>query len=97
MKFSYSLIKQFLKNPPSKKEAIDGLNLHSFEAQDLKGDAIDISIPPNRYSDAASAFGIAKELAAIFNLKLIDNFVEIINPPSSQKPRYLPKISSKSF
>jgi len=85
MKFSYSLIKQFLKNPPSKKEAIDGLNLHSFEAQDLKGDAIDISIPPNRYSDAASAFGIAKELAAIFNLKLIDNFVEIINPPSIEK------------
>ncbi|MBI3088801.1 MAG: phenylalanine--tRNA ligase subunit beta [Candidatus Colwellbacteria bacterium] len=70
MKFSYSLIKQMVPGLPAKKRLIEELNLKSFEVEDGAGDLINIEIPHNRYSDAASHWGVAKEAAAIFNLKL---------------------------
>ncbi len=70
MKFSYSLIKEFVPELPSKKRLIEELNLKSFEAEDIGGDALDISLPANRYSDAASHWGIAKEVSAIFGLRI---------------------------
>ncbi len=54
----------------NKKDLINKLNFHFFEAEDLGGDVLDISIPPNRFSDAASHFGIAKEISAILGVKL---------------------------
>ena len=69
MKFSYTFLKKILDGVPSRDKLIDGLNLHSFEAEDLGGDTLDISITPNRYSDAASHLGITREIAAVFKLK----------------------------
>ncbi len=43
--------------------------MHAFETESGAGDTIEVSIPPNRYTDAASHWGIAREAAAILNLK----------------------------
>lgn len=64
MKFSFPFIKQFIPQLRSKAQAIETLTLYSFEAGDGGGETIEVKLPPNRYSDAASHFGIAKELAA---------------------------------
>lgn len=80
MKFSYTFLKKILGTVPSRDKLIDGLTLHAFEIGDLGGDTLDISIPPNRYSDASSHLGIAREIAAIFKLKKalshIDRYVK---------------------
>ena len=68
MKFSFPLIKKLVSSVKSKKELVEKLNIHSFEAADLGGDVFDVSIPPNRFSDAASHRGIAREAAAIFGV-----------------------------
>ncbi|MBI3638527.1 phenylalanine--tRNA ligase subunit beta [Candidatus Wolfebacteria bacterium] len=65
MKFSYSLIKKLVPKVKNKKELILKLNSHSFETEDLGGDIFDVSLPPNRFSDAASHWGIAAEISAI--------------------------------
>ncbi|MDP3014857.1 MAG: phenylalanine--tRNA ligase subunit beta [bacterium] len=66
MKFSYALIKKLVPGVKSKKELIEKLNLHSFEVEDAEGDVFDVSVPPNRFSDAGSHMGIARELSAIY-------------------------------
>jgi len=75
MKFSYTLIKKLyanaLTNRPrriSKAQIIEALTMHSFEAKDAAGDTFEVDIPPNRYSDAASHIGIAREVAAILGM-----------------------------
>ncbi|MCX7589884.1 MAG: phenylalanine--tRNA ligase subunit beta, partial [Patescibacteria group bacterium] len=84
MKFSYTLLKKIFPDLPSKKKVIDLLNLYSFETEDLGGDILDISLPTNRYSDAASHFGIARELAVILNKKF--NYpIKFIKPPLIKK------------
>lgn len=72
MKFSYVLIKKLVSALKNKQELIEKLNTYSFEADDLGGNILDISIPPNRFSDAASHWGIAKEVSAIYgkNVKI---------------------------
>ncbi len=70
MKFSYTLIKKLVPQLKSKNQLIEALNLHAFEAENLAGDVFDVKLPPNRYSDAASHWGIAREAAAILNLKV---------------------------
>lgn len=72
MLFSFSLIKKFAPGQYDKKALIEKLNLNSFEAADAEGDAIEVSVPPNRYSDAASHVGIARETAVIFDIELKD-------------------------
>ncbi len=69
MKFSYTLIKKFLPELKSKKQLIDALNLYAFETEDHNKNTIDVSIPTNRYSNAASHIGIAEETKTILNLK----------------------------
>lgn len=64
MRFSYSLIKQFIPQLKSKAQAMEMLTLYAFEAEDAGGDVIEVKLPPNRYADSASHFGIAKELTA---------------------------------
>ena len=87
MKFSYSLLKEFVPQLPPKKKVVEELNLKAFEAEVLAGDALDISLPANRYADAASHWGIAKEAAAIFDLKvsLPAGFGRAVNLPSGNK------------
>ena len=69
MKFSFSLIKNLVPGLKDKNQVIEALNLYAFEATDLSGDVIDISIPANRYSDAASHLGLARELSVILNVE----------------------------
>jgi len=70
VKFSYSLIKKLVPAIKSKRDLINKLNLHFFEAEDLSGNVLDISIPPNRFSDAASHIGIGREVSAILGIKM---------------------------
>ncbi len=72
MKFSYSLLKKILPQIPSKKAVVAELTMHSFEAEEGGGDTLLIDVPANRYSDAASHLGIARELAVILGKKLRD-------------------------
>lgn len=72
MKFSYPLIKKFIPGLKDKDELKEALLMHSFEVEDTVGDVLEIKLPPNRYSDAASHWGIAKEAAAILDLEIFD-------------------------
>ncbi|MCL4437523.1 phenylalanine--tRNA ligase subunit beta [Patescibacteria group bacterium] len=83
MKFSYALIKQLLPKVPPQAKLIQELNLKSFEAEG-GGKNLEIAVSPNRFSDAASHWGIAKEAAAVFDLKIPPLKSEIINPPSGK-------------
>jgi phenylalanyl-tRNA synthetase beta chain len=85
MKFSYFLLKKLSKNLPSKKKVIELLNLYSFEAEDLGGDIIDVSLPSNRYSDAASHFGISRELGVILNKKFNLPVKLLVNQPENNQ------------
>lgn len=49
----------------SAAHAAEVLNLHLFEVESVAGDMIDVKVLPNRYSDAASYYGIAKLLAGV--------------------------------
>ncbi|MDD4761536.1 MAG: phenylalanine--tRNA ligase subunit beta [Candidatus Pacebacteria bacterium] len=69
MKFSYKLLKRINSRIPEKKKVLELLTNYSFEAEDLKGEVIDISILPNRYSDASSHYGIAQEIMAALQKK----------------------------
>ncbi len=65
MKFSFVLIKKLVPAIKDKKDLITKLNFYSFEAIDAGANTLDISIPPNRFSDAASHWGITREISAI--------------------------------
>ena len=69
MHFSFSLLKKLAPFIKNKKDLVEKLNLYSFETADLGGDILDIALPPNRFSDAASHWGMAKEISAIFGVK----------------------------
>lgn len=69
MKFSYALIKKLIPAVKSKRDLIEKLNLYSFEVEDAKGDVFEVSVPPNRFSDAASHLGIVKEISAILGVQ----------------------------
>ncbi|MDD5430660.1 MAG: phenylalanine--tRNA ligase subunit beta [Candidatus Pacebacteria bacterium] len=74
MKFSFSLIKKLAPGKYTKQDLIEKLNIYSFEAVDFGEDVIEIGVSANRYSDAASHIGIAREVATIYGtpLKLPD-------------------------
>ena len=69
MKFSYKLLKQLVPQIKSQNELVDKLTMHAFEIDSVKGDTIDIKLPPNRYSDAGSHIGIARDISAILGRK----------------------------
>lgn len=85
MKFSYSLIKRLLPKAPASKKIMEEMNLHAFEVEDVVGDTIEIKLPANRYSDASSHIGIAREIGAIFGLNFKSPIKSIINVPSGKK------------
>ncbi len=55
---------------PAKDKVVEALNFHAFEAALAGGDTIEIGVPANRYSDAASHRGVAVILSAILNKPL---------------------------
>lgn len=72
MKFSYALLKQLIPKAPPLKKIAEEFNARSFEIEEFEGDMLDVKIYSNRYSDAASHLGIARETSAIFGLALKD-------------------------
>ncbi len=84
MRFSYSFIKKLVREAPVKAKLIDGLNMKAFETEPQKGDAFDVKLSPNRYSDAASHWGIAREVAAVFNLKTKIDDKKVVNFPENE-------------
>lgn len=69
MKFSYSYLRKLVPLIKSKKQLVDVLNKRVFEVEEVEGDTIDVSVPPNRFSDASGHFGIAREIAAAMGNK----------------------------
>jgi len=69
MKFSFNWLKEYLDFNLSPEKLAEILTVHSFEAgvvKKLKNDAVlDIDILPNRFSDASSHWGIAREIKAL--------------------------------
>ncbi len=69
MKFSFNWLKEYLDFNLSPEKLAEILTLHSFEAgviKKLKNDTVlDIDILPNRFSDASSHWGIAREIKAL--------------------------------
>lgn len=64
MKFSFSLIKKLVPSLKSPQQLADVLTMHLFEVEGIEGDTIDVKVLANRYSDAASHWGIARVIAA---------------------------------
>jgi len=109
MKFSYSWIKEITPGIPSKEKFAEEFALKSFEVDAISGDMMDIKITANRWCDASSHDGIAKEAAVIFglrtmsqktaNLKEIKKKLRLVVDKNSGCLRYigvLAEISKKS-
>src|SRR3989344_7148873 len=103
MRFSFSFLKKLTPFIKDKKDLIEKLNLYSFEAADLGGDVLDIALPPNRFSDAASHWGIAREISAIFGVKYkntaLSNVKAVINKDIkvSVKTPFCNRITARHF
>ncbi len=95
MKFSFNWLKEYLSFDVSPQELADLLTLYSFEAEVLgkknKDYILDIDILPNRFADAASHFGVVREMQVL--LKIVKDKSLKLKDPAKEK---LPK-SSSSF
>lgn len=88
MKISYSWLQDYFEEKLPEPEAIaEGIIFHSFEVEDVlkvANDTIfDIKILPDRAHDCLSHFGIAKEISAIFDLKIADENLDKIEPKAT--------------
>ncbi|MDP3901821.1 MAG: phenylalanine--tRNA ligase subunit beta [bacterium] len=83
MKFSYVLLKKLAPRIESPKQLVEVLTAHAFEVEAADDKTIEIVIPANRYSDAASHFGMTKVVSAILNKK----WSEPRPPKLNKKPR----------
>ncbi len=66
MKFSYTLLKKLVPAIKSQVDLVEKLEAHLFEVESVAGDVLDIKILPNRYSDAACYWGLAREIAVFY-------------------------------
>jgi phenylalanyl-tRNA synthetase beta chain len=77
MKFSYKWLQNYFDDKlPEPEKISEGIIFHSFEVEEIekKGDdtIFDIKVLPDRAHDCLSHWGIAKEISAIFDLKIKD-------------------------
>ncbi|MEA3452981.1 MAG: phenylalanine--tRNA ligase subunit beta [Patescibacteria group bacterium] len=75
MLFSYEWLQSFFKKKlPAPEKLAEILTLHSFEVEEIKKNrndlVFDLDITANRAADCFSHIGIARECAALVNLKL---------------------------
>ena len=68
MKFSYAELARLVPGIPPIAECADRLTMRLFEVESAADGILDLKILPNRYSDAACYWGIARELGAICDL-----------------------------
>lgn len=87
MKYSYPLIRKCIPGLKRKAELIEALTMHAFEAGDGPGGSFEASVPPNRYSDAASHWGLAREVAAILGSRLR---LPAVRPPRAAAANTMP-------
>ncbi|MFA6324764.1 MAG: phenylalanine--tRNA ligase subunit beta, partial [Candidatus Paceibacterota bacterium] len=92
MKISYNWLQNYFEEKlPEPEEISQGIIFHSFEVEEIEKvgeDTIfDIKILPDRAHDCLSHWGIAKEISAIFDLKISspDGFTKEINPIQNLK------------
>lgn len=91
MKISYNWLQDYFEEKLPEPEAIaEGIIFHSFEVEDVLkvGDdtVFDIKILPDRAHDCLSHWGIAKEISAIFDIKIADkNLDKILSKSTSLK------------
>jgi phenylalanyl-tRNA synthetase beta chain len=110
MKISYSWLKEYVQRLPRPERLADLLTIHSFEVEEIKkvnNDYIfDIDILPNRAHDCLGHIGVARECAAINNLKFkiknlklienkeldVKNFVGVDVKDLEACPRYTARV-----
>lgn len=86
MKFSLSLLKKITPTLPNLAQLAELLNLHIFEVENVHDKSLEVSIPANRYSDAASHRGLARLISAVSGGKFIDlEYAKIKNKPASSQ------------
>ncbi|OGZ34789.1 MAG: phenylalanine--tRNA ligase subunit beta [Candidatus Portnoybacteria bacterium RBG_13_41_18] len=81
MKFSVNWLNEYLSKKLLPQEMTEFLGVRAFEVESVekKGEdsVVDIKILPNRAFDCLSHFGIARELAAIFDIKFKEPNIKI--------------------
>ncbi len=88
MKVSYNWLQNYFEEKlPDPEELSEGIIFHSFEVEDTEkvGDdfIFDIKVLPDRAHDCLSHFGIAKEISAIFNIKIKEKEYKIFESKST--------------
>lgn len=97
MKLSFPVLKTFLPELKTKSQVIDLLSMYAFEAEDAGGALIEVKLPPNRYSDAGSYIGVARELSAILNSKKVKE-VKLLESKITKTPKqFSVKVENKEF
>lgn len=90
MKFSYTWLKELVPFKESPKELAEFLTMRAFEVESLEKKApdtvLDIRLLPNRVADASGHIGMAREIAALKNLK-INNSAKKPKEDARQKTR----------
>ncbi len=89
MKVSYNWLQNYFeKKLPEPEKISEGIIFHSFEIEETKkveNDTIfDIKVLPDRGHDCLSHWGIAKEISAIFDLKIKDEKYKIFEPKTTK-------------
>lgn len=104
MKFSYSLIKKMVPGLPGAKDFMEKFNAYGFEVEGVDGDTVEIKLPANRFADASSHWGIAKESAAIWNTKVVFAGKASVNLPKKgtlsvkvEEPALCPRYAARKF
>ncbi|HNW71565.1 MAG TPA: phenylalanine--tRNA ligase subunit beta [Candidatus Paceibacterota bacterium] len=97
MKVSYNWLQNYFKEKlPEPEKISEGIVFHSFEVEEVEkigNDTIfDIKILPDRAHDCLSHWGIAKEISAIFDIKIKDKVYKIF---SSQETKLDIKIENE--
>ncbi|MEK7104413.1 MAG: phenylalanine--tRNA ligase subunit beta, partial [Patescibacteria group bacterium] len=85
MKVSYNWLQNYFEEKlPEPEKVSEGVIFHSFEVEEMEkvgNDTIfDIKILPDRAHDCLSHFGIAKEISAIFRMKLKEKEYKTFEP-----------------
>jgi len=81
MKFSYNWLKEYLPKLPKPEKLAEILTIKSFEVEKIEKAGndyvLDIKLLANRFSDASGHLGLAREIGAVFNLKIKEPAVKI--------------------
>ncbi|HPS21191.1 MAG TPA: phenylalanine--tRNA ligase subunit beta [Candidatus Paceibacterota bacterium] len=89
MKVSYNWLQNYFEEKlPEPEKIADGIIFHSFEVEEtdkVGNDTIfDIKVLPDRAHDCLSHWGIAKEISAIFDLKIKEEEYKTFEPKQTE-------------